>query len=116
MAHIIVIEFAKRFGVKEGLLLTELCRRTYSTGTEVIPFSISQGRKFFPYLTAKQIRLSLENLLRAGGIRPALETRKSLDRTRSYQVDEKAFQYYLKIVLAQQFFLNEGLQNFEGGV
>jgi hypothetical protein len=66
--HMVVIEFAKKYGIKEGLILTELCRRAYGSDVNAVPFSVSQGKAFFPYMSEKQIRLALDNLKAAGSI------------------------------------------------
>jgi hypothetical protein len=60
--HIVIVEFALKYGIKEGIILIELCRRMQVSGTAVVPFSISLGKEHFPCLTAKQIRLSLKRL------------------------------------------------------
>jgi hypothetical protein len=64
--HIVIAGFARKYGVKEGLVLTELCRRMQISGTAAIPFSVSLGKQHFPYLTEKQLRLSLKRLREQG--------------------------------------------------
>jgi hypothetical protein len=69
----VIVEFARKYGIKEGSILTELCRRMRLSGAADIPFSVSLGRKHFPYLTEKQMRTSLENLKEQGCIRRVYE-------------------------------------------
>jgi hypothetical protein len=102
--HMVVIEFARKYGVKEGLLLTELCRRAYISGEDTVPFSVSQGKAFFPYMSEKQIRLSLDNLKRAGSI-SAANGLPALDRTRRYYIQKNIYQFYLQIITASQLMI-----------
>jgi hypothetical protein len=60
--HLVIVDFARKYGIKEGLILTELCRRMQVSVTAAMPFSVSIGKKHFPYLSEKQIRLSLAHL------------------------------------------------------
>jgi hypothetical protein len=66
--HRVIVEFARKYGIKEGIILTELCRRMKVSGTAAIPFSVSIGKQHFPYLTEKQIRISLTHLREQGCI------------------------------------------------
>jgi hypothetical protein len=113
--HIVIVEFAKKYGIKEGLLLTELCRRVYISGSESIPFSVSQGKAFFPYMSEKQIRLALRNLRTAGSI-AIVQSSPTFDRTRWYRIHETLYQYYLQFMLIpnQLLQLNENMLS-QGG-
>jgi hypothetical protein len=99
--HMVIVEFARNYGIKEGLLLTELCRRAYLSGETTVPFSVSQGKAFFPYMSEKQIRLSLYNLKNSGSISTAPGS-PTFDRTRRYAIQEAIYQFYLRIVMAAQ--------------
>jgi hypothetical protein len=99
----VIIEFAQKYGLKEGILLTELCRRMFVSESMVIPFSVSQGQLFFPYMSVKQLRLALQNLKRTGAITPVKEDTPTFDRTRRYQIQTAPYQYYVQTVMAQQF-------------
>jgi hypothetical protein len=112
--HIVVVEFAKKYGVKEGLILTELCRRAYSSGVNAIPFSVSQGKAFFPYMSEKQIRLALDNLKAAGSIDIA-HSAPTVNRTISYSVQEAVGQFYANIITAHQFALPNSALPQSGG-
>jgi hypothetical protein len=111
----VVIEFARKYGIKEGLLLTELCRRMRLSEAAAIPFSVSLGREHFPYLTEKQIRLSLENLRKQGCIKRAYEQEKTIDRTALFQLNNTVYQYYLHILLVEQDTLAEIMLPASGG-
>jgi hypothetical protein len=113
--HMVVIEFARKYGIKEGLILTELCRRAYSSGVNAVPFSVSQGKAFFPYMSEKQIRLALDNLKVAGCVAIA-HTSATLDRTSSYRVQEAVGQYYAHIMTEQQFMLPDAPLPSPGGL
>jgi hypothetical protein len=113
--HSVVVEFAKKYGVKEGLILTELCRRMYASGGAAVPFSVSTGKVFFPYMSEKQIRLALDNLKASGAVRVALPGEPSVDRTLSYRVDENAYTYYLAILNIGQVFPYENGMPPNGG-
>jgi hypothetical protein len=115
--HMFVIDFARQFGVKEGLILTELCRRMYSSGENSIPFSVKAGKDFFPYMTEKQIRLALENLKNVGGIRTILGNRgqQTLDRTLRYRIPDTVYQYYVQIMTISQFSFPDSIEQNGGG-
>jgi hypothetical protein len=93
--HLVIVEFARKYGIKEGLILTELCRRMRVSGMAAIPFSVPLGREHFPYLSEKQIRLSLENLREQGCIRRTYEKERTMDQTSLFQLNDKVYQYYL---------------------
>jgi hypothetical protein len=104
--HKIITEFARQYGVKEGLVLTELCRRMLASKAASIPFSVSTGVKYFSCMSAKQVRLSLKNLVEKGGISVDKEKKQSVDRTSHYTIARWAYQHYLEIYRErQQFFL-----------
>jgi hypothetical protein len=105
--HMVVIEFARKYGIKEGLILTELCRRMRLSGTAAIPFSVSLGKEHFPYLTEKQIRISLAHLQEQDCIKRSYEKDKTIDRTAMFQINSKVYQYYLEIILVEKDLLAE---------
>jgi hypothetical protein len=107
--HPVIIDFARKYGVKEGLILTELCRRMRVSGEAAIPFSVSRGKEHFPYLTEKQLRRSLENLREQGCIRRTEENEKTVDRTARFQINKKLYQYYIQAMIADQDILNEDM-------
>jgi len=115
--HMVVIDFARQFGIKEGLILTELCRRMYSSGENSIPFSVKAGKDCFPYMTEKQIRLALENLKNAGVIGTILGNggRQTLDRTLRYRIPDTVYQYYARIMTISQFSFPDSLKQNGGG-
>lgn len=115
ITHMVVIEFARKYGVKEGLLLTELCWRAYVSGVNRVPFSVSQGKAFFPYMSEKQIRLSLYKLLIAGGIAIAPKS-PTVDRTRNYTIQENVYQFYVQIMTVHQFMFPDAIKSPVGGL
>jgi hypothetical protein len=98
----VIVEFARKYGIKEGLILTELCRRMQLSGTVAVPFSVSLGREHFPYLTEKQIRICLENLRAQGCIKRAYQKEQTIDRTAQFEINNRVYQYYLQIILVEQ--------------
>jgi hypothetical protein len=113
--HSVVVEFAKRHGIKEGIVLTELCRRMSAGGGEAVPFSVPMGKAFFPYMSEKQIRLALDNLKASGAIRAAVAGEASVDRTLSYRIEENAYEYYLAILNIGRVFQYEAGRQPSGG-
>jgi hypothetical protein len=113
--HIVIVEFARKYGIKEGLILTELCRRMKVSGTAAIPFSVSLGKEHFPYLTEKQIRLSLANLREQGCVRRAYEKERYMDRTSLFLINDKVYQYYLQVMIMEQGILAEAMLPSSGG-
>jgi hypothetical protein len=113
--HIVIVEFARKYGIKEGLILTELCRRMKVSGTAAIPFSVSLGKEHFPYLTEKQIRLSLANLREQGCVTRAYEKKRAMDRTSLFLINDKVYQYYLQVMIMEQGILAEAMLPSSGG-
>jgi hypothetical protein len=112
--HIVIIEFAKKYGIKEGLILTEICRRAYTTGSEGIPFSVAHGTSFFLYLSEKQIRLALQKLKTMGAV-STVQGSSTLDRTLRYRIHKTVYQFYCQIVMANQLSLPDEQILLEGG-
>jgi hypothetical protein len=112
--HMVVIEFARMYGIKEGLLLTELCRRVYVSSKNAVPFSVSQGKAFFPYMSEKQIRLSLQNLKTAGCITIARGS-PTVDRTRKYCIQETIYKFYAQIIMTDQLVFPGEIETQAGG-
>jgi hypothetical protein len=87
----------------------------YTAGGAAVPFSVSMGKAFFPYMSEKQIRLALDNLKISGGIRIAVPGEPSVDRTLRYLIDENAYAYYLSILNINHLFPHESLIPSAGG-
>jgi hypothetical protein len=85
------------------------------SGTAAIPFSVSLGREHFPYLTEKQIRLSLARLREQGCIRRTYEQKKTVDRTSHFQINNKVYQYYQQVMIMEQNSLAEIMLPSSGG-
>jgi hypothetical protein len=100
--HLVIVEFARKYGIKEGLILTELCRRTHIAGTATVPFSVSLGKEHFTYLTEKQIRLSLARLREQGCVRRENTKARSMDQTSLFRLNDKVYQYYLQVMITEQ--------------
>lgn len=98
----VIVDFAKKYGIKEGVILTELCRRMQFSGTAAVPFSVSLGREHFPYLSEKQIRICLASLREQGCIRRSHETEQTIDRTSRFEINNTVYRYYLQVILAEQ--------------
>jgi hypothetical protein len=95
--QLLFADFAKDYGLKEGLILSELCRRTCLQGGSLFHFSAIDCIRLFDYLTEKQIRMALNNLLRRRGIgKVSLE--KAFNRTIHFQVSNAACQSYFNAV------------------
>ena len=94
--HAVIVEFALHYGIKEALLLSELCHKAYTSGAMAVPFSVSQGVIRFPYMSAKQIRLSLSNLIAKEAIKVISQGRQSFDRSCTYKIDDQAYHEFLE--------------------
>jgi hypothetical protein len=113
--HLVIVDFARKYGIKEGLILTELCRRMQVSGTAAVPFSVSLAKVHFSYLTEKQIRICLANLREQGCIRRAHEKERTIDRTSLFHINNKIYRYYLQIILTEQDNLTEFMLPSPGG-
>ncbi|MDR2019945.1 MAG: hypothetical protein LBQ14_04180 [Treponema sp.] len=113
--HMVIVDFARKYGIKEGLILTELCRRMRLSGAAAVPFSVSLGKEHFSYLTEKQIRVCLANLREQGCIKRAYEKERTIDRTARFEINNKVYQYYLQVILTEQSSLSEIMLPSSGG-
>jgi len=106
--HTVIVDFAMQYGIKEALILSELCRRAFKSGKMVIPFPVSMGTSCFPYMSTKQVRLSLTNLIGKGAILPVTLTEQTIDRSCHYEIADTTYHLFLKTITTQQFLLLEG--------
>jgi hypothetical protein len=59
------------------------------------------GKEHFSYLTEKQIRMCLANLREQGCIRRERKQELTIDRTSRFNINDRVYQYYLQIILAE---------------
>jgi hypothetical protein len=97
----LLVDFVKDYGIKEGIILSELCRRVCLNGSSAYRFSVPDCTRLFDYMTEKQIRTSLNRLLERGCIRRA-DPSKNLDRTIRFLVSGPAYNAYFGAVIGNE--------------
>ncbi len=104
MLQFFVISFAEKYGLKESLILTELCKQTHTAGSSHVSLSVLECSRIFAYMSEKQIRITLKKLIEIGSISIYEPDQKTFDRTLQYQVQDEIYQTYLQAVTSLQFF------------
>jgi hypothetical protein len=99
--QILFVDFVKDYGLKEGIILSELCRRTLLNGSAAYHFSVIDCARFFEYLSEKQLRTVFRNLLGHNCI-CKISAKKAFNRTMHYQVSSTAYQAYFNAVIAPE--------------
>jgi hypothetical protein len=102
--HSCSVIWASRYGLKESLVLTRMCEKTFMSGEDAmfndeVLFSKKMFETDFPYFTAKQLRSVLDELIENGcvvGREP-----KSVDRTVVYFVTNKTYAEYKEFLLKE---------------
>jgi hypothetical protein len=97
----LLVDFIRGYGVKEGVILSELCRRVCLNGNAACCFSVPDCTRLFDYLTEKQIRTSINRLLEHGCIVHA-GPRDNFDRTIRFRVSDKAYRSYFNAVIGNE--------------
>jgi hypothetical protein len=97
------VDFVKNYGIKEGIIISELCRRTGLAGNAPCCFSVAACTAIFDYMTEKQIRTALNNLLAHSCIRRA-GSGNTPDRTIRFQVSNAAYQTYFNAVTINELY------------
>jgi hypothetical protein len=98
-----LVDFVKNYGIKEGVIISELCRRTVLSKITPACFSIADCSAIFDYFSEKQIRTALNNLLAHGCIRRA-GLRNTPDRTIRFQVSNAAYRSYFRAVTGNELY------------
>jgi hypothetical protein len=103
MAENFLVEFVKEYGLKEGIILTKLCEEAdRRESDDRLAFTIEDLEKWFKYLTEKQIRTGVGNLLRNKGMEICETEKKEFSRVLHYMINDKVFMKYLKILTKQE--------------
>ncbi len=97
-----ITAFAEHYGLKEGIILTELCRKTHLSGIPAILFSVPECRRQLHFLTEKQIRRAIKNLQEQQCICVCQNSIKGFNRTLSYTVADDIYKIYLEAISAVQ--------------
>jgi hypothetical protein len=99
-----IISFAKKYGIKESIILTEFCRCTHTAGSDHISLSVQECSQIFVYMTEKQIRRSIKKLIEMECISIYEPAQKTFDRTLQYQINDEIYQSYLQALSSLQLF------------
>jgi hypothetical protein len=92
-----LIEFAKDYGIKEGIILTRLCEEQLKKTVDEFIFTYEDVQKIFTYLSGKRVRIGINNLLARGAIKPYEPEEREFSRTLYYTVNDKKVVQYLKL-------------------
>jgi hypothetical protein len=102
-----LVEFAKEYGLKEGIILSGLCEEMDKTDNEEFVFTLDGLGKRYRYLTEKQIRTGLSNLLNRKGIKLCENVERDFSRTLYYTINERVMVRYLKIMNSWRIKMNK---------
>jgi hypothetical protein len=102
-----LVEFVKKYGLKEGIILSCLCEITNQneSGEEYV-FTVEDIKKRFAYFSEKQLRTGISKLLNQEAIK-YYEQEKEFSRTLFYTVNNKIFVRYLKILNKRKAMMGE---------
>lgn len=94
--------FAQHLGLKEGIILSEMCRIQMMKKEEVL-FSFQDLKKQLDFFSEKQIRTSLKKLIEK---RCLSKTKKNttFDRTLVYYINSSIFGVYLEETNYNRFY------------
>jgi hypothetical protein len=99
MTENFMVEFTKEYGLKEGIILSKLCGIMNSKDSnELFVFTIEDLQRWFKFLTEKQIRTGIGNLLNRNGVKLYDDGSRNFSRTLNYIVNDRVFVKYLKIL------------------
>jgi hypothetical protein len=101
MTENFMVEFAKEYGLKEGIILSKLCEVMNSKNNNeefIFSFTLEDLQKWFKYLSEKQIRTGIGNLLNRNGVKRYEDGERNFSRTLNYIVNDKVFVKYLKVL------------------
>jgi hypothetical protein len=98
-----LVDFVKDYGLKEGIIISELCRRTCLSGSAPCCFSVADCMRIFGYMTEKQIRTALNKLLARRCVGQA-DVKKSFDRTVRFRVSDAVKLAYLDAVISGELY------------
>jgi hypothetical protein len=92
-----LVDFVKDYGIKEGIILTRLCEEQLKETMDEFTFTYEDVQKTFKYLSGKQVRVGINNLLGRGAIKLYEPEKKEFSRTLYYTVNDKKVGQYLKL-------------------
>jgi hypothetical protein len=92
-----MVEFVKEYGIKEGIILSRLCEEQLKKTADEFIFTYEDVEKIFKYLSGKQVRIGINNLLDRGAIKLYEPDEKEFSRTLYYTVNDKKVVQYLKL-------------------
>ena len=97
MSNTYIPLFVRKYGTRDGLILSELCQKEFESRKEGPGFSKHDCENVLPFLTGKQIRSGINNLLKNGCIE--FIPNASFDRTAKYRIKQDVFNQYIKTLL-----------------
>ena len=98
MIRIYIEEFVIKYGLKNGIVLTELCKGVFNLHEKIL--TNNDCIKFLQFLTFKQIRIALEELVNKNCI--IKETKhEGFKRESKYYINEEIYDVFLKEIFYQ---------------
>jgi hypothetical protein len=98
MVNTYITPFIQKYGTRDGIILSELCKKEYESWKKGLGFCKQDCENVMPFLTTKQIRDSVDTLLKNGCLE-RLPSNASLDRTIRYRINPEVFNNYMKTLL-----------------
>jgi len=100
MSNTYIPLFVREYGVRDGLILSEICKKEFELWEKGIGFSKHDCENVLSCLTSKQIRSGINNLLKNGCIE--FIPNSSFDRTAKYRIRQDVFNQYVKTLLEEK--------------
>jgi hypothetical protein len=95
MVNSYITPFIQKYGTRDGIILSELCRKEFESWKKGLGFCKQDCEDVMPFLTVKQIRNGIDTLLKNGCLE-RLPQDRSLDRTARYRINPEVFNKYMK--------------------
>ena len=96
MVNTYITQFMQKYGIRDGLILSELCRKEFDAWKR-LEFGKRDCQNALPFLTVKQVRAGIESLLKSGCIE--FIPSPSFNRTAKYRIRQGVFNLYKKALL-----------------
>jgi hypothetical protein len=98
MVNTYVTPFIQKYGLRDGLILSELCGQEFNSWKKGLGFSKKDCESVLSFMTGKQIRSALHGLLKSGCIE-RLAANNSFDQTAKYRINPDVYNNYMKSII-----------------
>jgi hypothetical protein len=96
MVNTYITSFIKKYGPREGLILSELCQSQINA-KDATEFKKQDCESILSFLSSKQIRTGITNLLKNGCVEQIQNV--SFNRTAKYRIKQEILNHYMKSII-----------------